>query len=117
MTKVRVSELSGIELDYAVATCEGVYLTNFISMWYNTDRYKYSSDWAHGGPIIERERLYMTRFGDDWQVRSYWHNGYRSFVHVFMYEATDSSPLVAAMRCYVASKLGEVVDIPEHLNG
>ena len=115
MIKAKVSELSGIELDYAVALCEGVWLTNFRSMWYNTLRYKYSSDWGHGGPIIEREECWPTRYwgaaksrGKVYQASAY--SGSRAYM-------TGPSPLIAAMRCYVASKLGEVVDIPEHLNG
>lgn len=124
MSIFKTSELSGAALDWAVAKCEG-YL-DFIKKdeivyvhpdgtWFRNCNWQPSTNWSQGGPIIERERLYVTRFGDDWQARSYWHNGYKSFVHVFMCEATDSSLLVAAMRCYVASKLGDVVEIPESL--
>jgi hypothetical protein len=31
------------------------------------------------------------------------------------YEGTGSTPLIAAMRCYVASKLGDEVEIPKEL--
>jgi hypothetical protein len=32
-----------------------------------------------------------------------------------MNEQADEKPLIAAMRCHVASKLGDTVDIPEEL--
>lgn len=32
-------------------------------------------------------------------------------------DAEGPTPLIAAMRCYVASKLGDEVDIPEELIG
>jgi hypothetical protein len=67
--------------------------------------YEYSSDWEDAGPIIERERIGFGWIGDDngakWAARVY--GGYS-------YEG--STPLVAAMRAYVASKFGaEVPDI------
>jgi hypothetical protein len=33
----------------------------------------------------------------------------------FEFEEEGPTPLIAAMRCYVASKLGDYIDIPEEL--
>ena len=82
------------------------------SGWYPCP--KFSSDWSQGGPIIEREKidciadpngkdvwmgqLYAARLGGNKVVRSF-----------------GPTPLVAAMRCFVASKLGDEVDIPKEL--
>jgi hypothetical protein len=67
----------------------------------------YSTDWSQGGPIIEKERICVSAHADgaNWQA---WISFYRP-----MYEAP--TPLIAAMRCYAASKLGDEIDIPEEL--
>lgn len=111
--KIKTSELTGAALDWAVAKCEGLKDNDFGWWW---DNYKPSTNWAQGGPIIERESIGFTQGNevcDDW-VASY------SWVVPRM-EIDDSvegigpTPLIAAMRCYVASRLGDVVDVPEEL--
>ena len=124
---MNTNELTGVALDWAVAKCEGA--TDF---WYDTiatywikldgkDRalskgwaqsFTPSSNWARGGPIIEREEMTIS------------HSPYD---HVFYGRSRPwlaekkgrmeygSTPLIAAMRCYVASKLGDNIDIPEEL--
>jgi hypothetical protein len=54
--KLKANELTGAALDWAVAKCEGmVPNTPFIAS--NKEyTFKPSTDWAQGGPIIERER-------------------------------------------------------------
>lgn len=67
----------------------------------------YSRRWSEGGPIIKREKIAVVyRAGGYWLAYSF--DGAEV-------ESTDDDPLVAAMRCYVASKLGGVVDIPDEL--
>lgn len=68
----------------------------------------YSTDWSLAGPIIEREGIATGRpSGRHWAA---WD---------MSLAATDKwfgpTPLVAAMRCFVASKLGDEVDVPEEL--
>lgn len=65
----------------------------------------YSTDWAFGGPIIERERIDVL-YEHDLRWIAVPQKGIESY---------GPTPLVAAMRCYVASKLGDTVDIPEEL--
>jgi hypothetical protein len=102
---MKTSELTGIALDWAVATCEG-HTPNLLSV--EGQRYlrlhKFSTDWAQGGPIIERELLLLRPCGLSWECSmggDTWFKG--------------ATPLIATMRCYVASKLGDEVKIQKEL--
>lgn len=123
--KIKTSELTGVALDWAVATCEGAtdfWFDTVATHWvklngeeralrYGWARMSYlpSTDWAQGGPIIERERISVIwmQFSDE----QYW------VAHIDNPECERQGPtaLIAAMRCYVASKLGDEVEIPEEL--
>ena len=139
---MKVSSLMGIALDYAVAVCEGG--TNFhfdtvATYWITINgkdwalnkswaqSFTPSTDWSQGGPIIEREDINLIRTdSDDYEVlpwaaekgmqrRDRWHEAgymYYQFVSTLDYGPT---PLIAAMRCYVTSKLGDNIEIPEGL--
>ena len=124
LVKVKTSELSGAALDWAVAKCEGALhpLGNVViegkSLWLAIDgeahtymeedvKYAPSFDWAQGGPIIEREGIML----EQWKTTGYWQAANALVAKVF----TAITPLVAAMRCFVASKLGDEVEIPEEL--
>jgi len=74
---------------------------------WNDGGYSPSTDWAQGGPIIERERIEIGAHGDQWRAVMHLEAG-----SMF---ADGSTPLIASMRCYVASKLGDTVEIPEEL--
>ncbi len=118
--KRKTNELTGAALDWAVAVADNL-LPKHISL--NTDlthplvldgiqSYGPSFIWSQGGPIIERERLCTTPRRDYWEA----------CVHdnLFQYDgsehhATGPTPLIAAMRCYVSSKLGDEIDVPEEL--
>ena len=108
--KMKTSELTGLALDWAVAKCEKVdeYILyeSFMSRWTDEegDTYQYSTDWAQGGPIIEREEIDIQCF-----PRKNGTKVWRTFY------ADGSTPLIASMRCYVASKLGDEVEIPDEL--
>lgn len=112
--KVKVSELTGAALDWAVAKCEGVERTWGRSRLKPYEYYKghaYSSDWAQGGPIIERERIGIEPWGAgmQWLAQTYNKAGR------VLFRQYGLTPLIAAMRCYVASKLGSEIEIPEEL--
>ena len=93
---MKTSGLTGAALDWAVAKCEGVDLTHGL-----TDDERYSTNWAQGGPIIEREGMGVFKLG---YVRG-WASGFQS----------GPTPLIAAMRCYCCAVLGDEVEIPEEL--
>ena len=69
----------------------------------------YSTNWAQGGPIIEREAIQLTpdEYTGTWSA--YMTNEGEP------YEGTGQTPLIAAMRCYVASKLGDDIEIPKEV--
>ena len=111
---MKTSELVGTALDWAVAKCEepvGGY-----KAWVQADLDKgilhgchYSTDWEWCGPIIEREKINLiTTAGYPWRATVYMGGGVWIDQH-------GPTPLIAAMRCYVASKLGEMVEVPEEL--
>ena len=75
----------------------------------------YSTDWAQGGPIIEREGINLgtqrNEPGCKPHIDYLWHAQLDQRVYV----GYGPTPLIAAMRCYCRSKLGDVTDIPEEL--
>jgi hypothetical protein len=90
--------LTGAALDWAVAVAEFGYGAD-------SKTNKYSTDWAQGGPIIEREGMRIQTFMDKWLA---------SIPKPFV-QRDGPTPLIAAMRCYVASKLGDDIEIPKEL--
>ena len=66
--------------------------------------YAPSTDWAQGGPIIEREGI------DVMPMFHFKPTGWQAQVPGTCY--SGPTPLIAAMRCFVASKLGDEVDVP-----
>ena len=115
---MKTSDLQGAALDYAVAHCENLKLgtEQYVVGVASEDGmyYKPSTDWAQGGPIIERETCIamLGRLnGGIWQVQALYDIG-QDKPGDYYYGPT---PLVAAMRCYVASKIGDEVEIPEEL--
>lgn len=108
---MKTSELEGAALDRAVSVAKEN--SKPFPIW--TDGKPqclaaYSMDWAQSGPIIEREVIALEPMTHDehgygWlATRGEGSNIYMEF---------GSTPLIAAMRCYVASKLGDEVTIPE----
>lgn len=119
---MKTDDLFGVALDWAVARAGGGKgnVRAFLAGYYDYSMYRYSSDWAQGGPIIEQEGIellcnltaqeagrFITGTTADWRaaVRPI-HRNARSF---------GPTPLIAAMRCYVRSKLGDEVDIPREI--
>jgi hypothetical protein len=61
---MKTSELTGAALDWAVTKCEGFDHEVTSSEW---GMWGWATDWAQGGPIIERERLDVYGFdGERW---------------------------------------------------
>ena len=123
--KHKVSELEGALLDAAVGKADGrpwrysegrgrwlcprkdsVGRTTWVNQD-DTGRPSPSTNWAIGGPIIERERIVFDEYDED---EGEWY----AFVSGRKLEcaAMGFTMLVAGMRCYVTSKFGEEVDLP-----
>ena len=108
---MKTSELTRFALNWAVAVCEeyilvapdGEVLGSHVGL-------EYSTDWSQGGPIIERERIWIQPEISKEGCANAW-----SAISMQDTEAFGPTPLIAAMRCYVASKLGDNVKLPEGL--
>lgn len=110
---MKTHELTGAALDWAVAKCENVEPDeNNKPIWFGDGdarvEYTPSTNWAQGGPIIEREGISLDRVSDSLWVAT-------RLEGISVSEEDGPTPLVAAMRCYVASKLGDDIDVPEEL--
>lgn len=117
---MKVSELQGPALDWAVAECEGLQpYTKGAEWWIRVtdprdgsidycEMPQYSTDWSQGGPIIEREEISIERI-----TSALWTATLQSGPAVS--EADGPTPLIAAMRSYVASCLGDEIKLPEEL--
>jgi hypothetical protein len=119
--KIKTSDLTLLALDWAVAKCEGVTDWDSVDLVFRDDDfcwYEPSTNWAQGGPIIEREGIAIDVVRAGWTIDSWVaalvHED-KEFDGVARAEEYGPTPLIAAMRCYVASKLGDEVDIPEGL--
>ena len=102
---MKTSKLTGAALNWAVAKCENEVPKDAFAIYSTWWPSRYSTDWARGGPISERERIATIPFVS----RSEWQATMSGAA------CTGPTPLTAAMRCYVASKLGEEVEIPKRL--
>ena len=107
---MKTSELSGAALDWAVTHAN--YEINGEHIW-GTENCNYSTDWALGGAIIEREGIgiWMYQWNEQGEPENGWYAEDKDGDHV----RTGTTPLIAAMRCYVANKLGDEVELPEGL--
>jgi len=132
---MKTSELIGPALDWAVAKCEELdfeidaQLQNYPhimqadkNVWGERCcilrqecggvRFQPSIDWAQAGPIIERERieLNVSMTSGKWVARKHqptlMHDNFRT---------EGKTYLIAAMRCYVSSKMGDEIEMPKEL--
>ena len=141
---IRTADLTGAVLDWAVAVAEGKDYSackdwgnagvNDLGRcsiahrnWNGAKYFEPSKNWGHGGPIIDRENIGISPptsrvhrnggYSPGWGPSGYWsattwHAGVNGKRSIMLHE---SSALIAAMRCYVESKLGESIDVPQHV--
>lgn len=119
---MKTSDLTGAALDWAVAKCEGLMQGQIAIDGVTHGFYKPSTDWAQGGPIIEREGIALwqsaTPDKGKWcAADARWMDlDPESEEFIAMPDPWHGpTPLIAAMRCYVASKLGDDVTLPPEL--
>lgn len=141
--QIKTATLTSPALDWAVAECENnLWLayenalladrpvpprpSEFLRDNNYSAAFAPSTDWAQGGPIIERENI-ATSFDREWvygpgnvHPDDEPDNGDRWLAALDIRGdqcLSEYGPtlLVTAMRCYVASKLGDTVDIPDKL--
>jgi len=127
---MKTSELIGTTLKIAVAkadnrqirkgmggsievrgrTEDGDELPEQWDLWMNWNP---ATNWEQGGPIIEREFIH-------WSFPATPHGTSPTIYLAYQYQKgiapmKGPTPLIAAMRCYVASKLSDEVEIPKEL--
>ena len=107
---MKTAELTGAALDWVVSAI--VENSRPFPIWIDGKPQSYaaySTDWAQGGPIIEREEM---------TVCCHWMRPSATKLVKetrTVIQQTGDTPLIAAMRCYVASKLGDDIELPEEL--
>jgi hypothetical protein len=122
---MKTNELTGRTLDWAVCLIENPQACEYgVADWIEQRRrtvkngeylYRWHQSWMQAGPIIEQEEIGIKRRapcmkGEKWEAMGSITAKGAGYRH-----AVGPTPLVAAMRCYVASKLGDDVEIPEEL--
>ena len=103
MKTIKVAKATERQIDWLVARIEGDELPK--SGGKGLD---YSTEWAQAGPILERERITIRQWTD------------MPIIHAYMPHdgapwGAGPTPLVAAMRCFCRSKLGDTVEVPDEL--
>lgn len=128
--KHEIATLSGTLLDAAVAKAEGWLFCPPPFLWEGVPSYwwkpieggreaqgqvapAFSTDWQHGGPIIERERISigLSLVDDDVWIASVEKPLTASGNSVCVPDYEGPTPLIAAMRAFVASRFGEEVEL------
>lgn len=114
--KIKTTDLIGPALDWAVGIAGHPSSAKLLWRLMTTGNWKPSTDWAQGGPIIEREEINLEIHSDGHTRASFYrmrltHDGRAKHYH----HQHGPTPLVAAMRCYCYSKLGDEVEIPKEL--
>jgi hypothetical protein len=111
---MKTSEAKGQVLSYLVAKCiyepDDVVICRVGQVFAYDDAIKGfnpPTNWAQGGLIIEREKIALNLSENGWVATR--------IEPPSVSEARGPTPLVAAMRCYVASKLGDEVEVPDEL--
>lgn len=132
--KIKTIEMTGAALDWAVAKAEGMDIDGpsvIICKVYRDDeglewvvQWEPTTNWAQGGPIIERENISVNRYTHSEVTESgqeiYRKDGWTAFTTATAYWMTPKraygpTPLIAAMRCYVMSRFGDEIEIPQEL--
>jgi hypothetical protein len=108
--RIKTSELTGAPLNWAVATVMGLDIEIKYGVVHTDDDEVFMPDldWNIVGFIIEREGIMLVRHTAIPILNCgpyYWKAN----------KTDGPTPRIAALRCYVASKMGDEVEIPEEL--
>jgi hypothetical protein len=127
MIEMKTNELEGKALDWAVAMAEGAKperphdgQVSFGSAHllcgsdqergFHAPFYSPSTNWNQGGSLIEPNRISLMLRHDGWWIACVYNINDEA-----EYMQLSDCPLEAAMRCLVASKLGDTVQVPKEL--
>lgn len=115
MRKELICNLTDIELDWAVATCEGHKVVvkdglvisdrhDVTDAFSYTSIWNYTLDWELGGPLIVKHNMMLLPTSTGWIASKLVDN-----IHDF---SAGSSLLQAAMRCYLKFQEGDDMYVP-----
>ena len=128
--KVKTKDLTGPALDWAVAVASGATALQsdgirwfftlhgsiyVLSSGWGGMSYQPSDNWVIGGPIVEREGISLRHLcitDDPFRWVATKKPSIKNMKPDGLYGPTA---LIAAMRCFCASKLGAEIEIPEEL--
>ena len=115
--KIKTNELTDTPLAWAVAKILQLEIddTEKTVLFYEGEPFLPDTYWHQGGPIIEQEGICLCFNPEDADWEAYVVCEDKKFGGIERFECTGPTPLIAAMRCFVASRLGDEVDVPEEL--
>lgn len=122
MIKIRVGELSGPALDWAVAQVKGRPLTVYEfcgeryfcadTMENDLPEWSPSRIWGQGGFLIDEYKLEFVRVDGGFACVREWDRD-RDLDYVFTTWPTGETHLIAACRAVVNAELGDVIEVPD----
>lgn len=120
---IKVADATNLQLDWLVAQCEG-HGDRWLSRWreggdkrftYCEVVYSYTERPEQMWPIIERMCARGFHLEERPDTLPHALHDYNPMQGEYRFHASGLTLLIAAARCYVASKLGETVEVPEEL--
>lgn len=126
--KVKVSEATPLQLDWMVAKClasvhkdavlngtvmHGWWISGLFvdpNYWISLDEFKPTTNWSQGGPVFSKARIgamFHPEWDSDWGAWPSEGDDHQ--------EVMGETELIAKARCFVASRLGAEMDVPEDL--
>lgn len=134
MKAIKVADATNTQLDWLAAKCEGLNPNTdyhapsqwgLFPGWREANGFgyaikNYTTDWSQMGRIIEREGIDISLdrdrvFDPDEKVERWYASKPSDTTTDAEWTEYGPTPLIAAARCYVTSKLGEIVEVPEEL--
>lgn len=104
MVEKSVAELQGEQLDWAVNKARGL-MCGALGVAPN-----YSKHWADGGPIVGHHIHTLIERDGVWTAEAF--RPHYPDPRRFCYSVKGPTALIAAMRAFVASRLGAFVEVP-----
>ena len=138
LRKVKIAEATNLQLDWIVGTLEKAFRLRVARPidwydpsdnrwivraqvenvgWFADYTYQPSVNPAISWSIIDRERIAIDYTAEGWYANMYWRGQDNTIGAGDSYRCGGDGPtsLVAAMRCYCVSRLGEEAEVPEEL--
>ena len=110
---IKIAEATSLQLNWLVAKLCGMHVTNQDGgvFWPGFSTMTACTNWAQAGPLIESSRIEVSP--TSWIPAVWIASEFDRFGEEVSSEGP--TPLIAAMRCFVRSKLGKEAEIPEEL--